>query len=60
VLLVFLGYIVTAFLAHPNWGRVLHDTLVPHVSFSSAYVAGALAFVIHAGMNENEASRQTE
>ena len=45
VLLVFLGYIVTAFLAHPNWGRVLHDTLVPHVSFSSAYVAGALALL---------------
>src|SRR5207248_9446741 len=45
VLLVFLGYIVTAFLAHPNWGRVLHDTLVPHFSFSSAYVAGALALL---------------
>jgi Mn2+/Fe2+ NRAMP family transporter len=45
VLLVFLGYIVTAFLAHPNWDRVLHDTLVPHVSFSPAYVAGALALL---------------
>src|SRR5919199_2798939 len=45
VLLVFLGYIVTAFLAHPNWSRVLQDTLVPHVSFSRAYVAGALALL---------------
>jgi Mn2+/Fe2+ NRAMP family transporter len=45
VLLVFLGYIVTAFLAHPNWGQVLHDTLVPRVSFSPAYVAGGLALL---------------
>ncbi|MDB5077475.1 MAG: putative transporter-NRAMP family [Chloroflexi bacterium] len=45
VLLVFLAYIAAAFLAHPNWGQVLHDTLVPHLSFSSNYISGALALL---------------
>ncbi len=45
VLLVFLAYIVTAFLARPDWGAVLRETLLPHLSFSPAYVAGALALL---------------
>jgi Mn2+/Fe2+ NRAMP family transporter len=45
VLLVFLAYIVTAFLARPHWGQVLHATLTPHLSFSAAYVAGAVALL---------------
>ncbi len=35
VLLVFVAYVVAAFLAHPNWGDVLYHTLVPHFDFSS-------------------------
>ncbi len=46
VLLIFLTYIVAAFLAHPHWGQVLHDTLLPRLSFSSDYVAGALALAL--------------
>jgi Mn2+/Fe2+ NRAMP family transporter len=45
VALVFLAYIASAFLAKPNWTQVLHDTLVPHLSFSHAYVAGALSLL---------------
>ena len=45
VLLVFLAYIVTAFLARPDWGLVLRQTVLPHLSFDSAYVAGALALL---------------
>ncbi|HEV2460780.1 MAG TPA: divalent metal cation transporter [Ktedonobacterales bacterium] len=45
VLLIFLAYIVTAFLARPNWGDVLAHTLIPHLSFTPAYVAGALALI---------------
>src|SRR5437588_8543267 len=45
VLLVFLAYVVTAFLARPNWAQVLQDTVVPRLSFSSDYVAGALALL---------------
>ncbi len=46
VLLVFVAYVVTAFLAHPNWGDVLSHTVIPHFNFSSSdYVAGAIALL---------------
>jgi Mn2+/Fe2+ NRAMP family transporter len=45
VLLVFVGYVFTAFAAHPNWGAVLHDTVLPRISFDSTYVQGALALL---------------
>jgi Mn2+/Fe2+ NRAMP family transporter len=45
VLLVFLAYSVSAFLAHPNWGSVLHQTVVPSISLSATYIQGALALL---------------
>jgi Mn2+/Fe2+ NRAMP family transporter len=46
VLLVFVAYVVAAFLAHPNWGDVLSHTVIPHFDFASpAYVAGAIALL---------------
>lgn len=45
VLLVFVAYVVSAFLAHPNWGQVLHATVLPSFSFKSQYVQGALALL---------------
>lgn len=45
VLLIFLAYIVSAFLARPDWGDVLAHTLIPHLSLTPAYVAGALALL---------------
>lgn len=45
VLLVFLAYVATAFLAHPDWGRVLHETIAPPLRFSGDYIAGALALL---------------
>jgi Mn2+/Fe2+ NRAMP family transporter len=43
VLLVFVAYVISAFAAHPNWGEVLRDTVLPQISFSSTYIQGALA-----------------
>ena len=37
--LVLFAYVITAFLAHPNWRAVLHATFVPHVEWSSAYIS---------------------
>jgi NRAMP (natural resistance-associated macrophage protein)-like metal ion transporter len=37
--LVLFAYVITAFLAHPDWRVVLHATFVPHVEWSSAYIA---------------------
>lgn len=45
VLLVFVAYIVSAFASHPNWGAVLHDTVLPPISFNSEYIQGALALL---------------
>ena len=37
--LVLFAYIVTAFLAHPNWSGVIHATLVPHVTWTREYMS---------------------
>ena len=37
--LVLFAYIVTAFLARPDWGSVLSATIVPRVEWSSAFLA---------------------
>jgi NRAMP (natural resistance-associated macrophage protein)-like metal ion transporter len=37
--LVLFAYVITAFLAHPDWRTVLHSTFVPQVEWSSAYIA---------------------
>ena len=37
--LVLFSYILTAFLAHPDWGAVLHATFIPHVLWSAAFLA---------------------
>lgn len=45
ILLVFVAYIVSAFLAHPDWGQVLAHTLIPHIRFQHAYIEGMLAML---------------
>jgi NRAMP (natural resistance-associated macrophage protein)-like metal ion transporter len=37
--MVLFAYVMTAFLAHPNWHAVLHSTLIPHVEWSKAYLS---------------------
>lgn len=37
--LVLFAYVITAFLSDPDWRAVLHSTFVPHVEWSSAYIA---------------------
>ena len=32
------AYIITALVVRQDWGHILHDTLIPHISFSSAYL----------------------
>ena len=36
--LVLFAYVITAFLAHPNWAAVLRATFIPHVEWSKEYV----------------------
>lgn len=44
VLIVFVAYVIAAFLVHPDWGQVLYG-LVPDFSLQPEYVAGALALL---------------
>ncbi|HLY16341.1 MAG TPA: divalent metal cation transporter [Bryobacteraceae bacterium] len=43
--LVLFAYVVTAFLAHPDWSSVLRATFVPHVEWSGAYLATLVAIL---------------
>src|SRR3984893_5292822 len=42
---VFATYILAAFFARPDWGDVLRNTLIPHISFTPAYLLGAVALL---------------
>jgi Mn2+/Fe2+ NRAMP family transporter len=37
--LVLFAYVITAFLAHPDWTSVIRATLVPHVTWTKDYLA---------------------
>ena len=37
--MVLFAYVITAFLARPNWGAVLRATFIPHVEWSKDYIA---------------------
>lgn len=37
--LALFAYIVTAFLARPDWSQVVHATFIPHVEWSRSYVS---------------------
>ena len=43
--LVLFAYIITAFLAHPDWRAVLHSTFVPHFEWSKAYISVLVAIL---------------
>jgi NRAMP (natural resistance-associated macrophage protein)-like metal ion transporter len=42
---VYLAYVVSGFLVHPDWGDVLHRTVAPHLSSSNTYVITAIAVI---------------
>jgi len=37
--LVLFAYVITAFLAHPDWAGVIHGTFLPHVAWTRSYMA---------------------
>ncbi len=42
---VFVAYIITVFVVHPNWGQAVHDTFVPTFSGSGTFVFLLIAFI---------------
>jgi NRAMP (natural resistance-associated macrophage protein)-like metal ion transporter len=43
--LAFAAYLITGIVAHPDWGRVLAGTLVPHVGLDFASISSAVALL---------------
>jgi Mn2+/Fe2+ NRAMP family transporter len=43
--LVFLRYVVAAFMARPQWTDVLRNSLIPHFSFTEPMITGAIALL---------------
>ena len=43
--LVLFAYVITAFLAHPNWRAVLLSTFIPHIEWSKAYISVLVAIL---------------
>jgi NRAMP (natural resistance-associated macrophage protein)-like metal ion transporter len=43
--LVFFGYIISAFLAHPDWGEVARETIRPSFSFDTGYLFTMVALI---------------
>jgi NRAMP (natural resistance-associated macrophage protein)-like metal ion transporter len=42
---VYITYIVSGLLAKPDWGKALHQTLVPSVSMGNAYLVATVALI---------------
>ena len=43
--LVLFAYVAAAFMAHPNWSKVLRATFVPHLEWSVSYIATFVAIL---------------
>jgi Mn2+/Fe2+ NRAMP family transporter len=37
--LTLFAYVITAFLAHPDWSQVMHATLIPHPEWTRSYIS---------------------
>ncbi len=43
--LIYFSYVISGFLVHPNWGQVLHETLVPHLQLNQGYLLTLVAVI---------------
>jgi NRAMP (natural resistance-associated macrophage protein)-like metal ion transporter len=43
--LIYFSYVFSAVLVHPNWGQVLHETLIPPIQFNQAYLLTLVAVI---------------
>ncbi len=43
--LIYFTYVISGFLVHPNWGEVLHQTLVPPIQLNQRYLLTLVAVI---------------
>jgi Mn2+/Fe2+ NRAMP family transporter len=61
--LVLFAYVITAFLAHPRWSEVARSTFLPHLEWSTIYVAtvvGVLGTTISPYLSFWQAAQEVE
>ncbi len=43
--LIYLSYVISGFLVHPNWGQVFHETLFPPLQLNQGYLLTLVAVI---------------
>jgi Mn2+/Fe2+ NRAMP family transporter len=43
--LIYFTYVLSGILVHPNWGQVLHETLIPPIHFNQGYLLTLVAVI---------------
>lgn len=43
--LIYFSYVLSGILVHPNWGQVIHDTLIPSIQFNQGYLLTLVAVI---------------
>jgi Mn2+/Fe2+ NRAMP family transporter len=43
--LIYFSYVISGFLVHPNWGQVLHESLIPSIKFNQGYLLTLVAVI---------------
>ncbi len=43
--LIYFSYVISGILVHPNWGQVLHETLLPPIQFTQGYLLTLVAVI---------------
>lgn len=41
----YLSYVISGFMAHPDWGQALHDTVVPSFQMNAGYILLSIAVI---------------
>jgi Mn2+/Fe2+ NRAMP family transporter len=43
--LIYFSYVINGFLVHPDWGQVLHETLIPPIQLNQGYLLTLVAVI---------------
>lgn len=43
--LIYVSYVISGFLVHPDWAEVFHQTLVPHIQLNQGYLLTLVAVI---------------
>lgn len=43
--LIYISYVINGFLVHPDWGQVLHQTLIPPIQLNQGYLLTLVAVI---------------